>query len=69
MTVVFTSRNVVLPGSDNPQPATIITDTRTGKITDIQEGYLSRADWPGIQDATWIDAGNNYILPGLVEYV
>jgi allantoinase len=67
MTIVFTGRNVVLPGCDYPQPATITVDTETGKITDIQDGYLSRSDFPTDQDATRIDAGCNYILPGLVE--
>ena len=67
MTVVFTGRHVVLPGCDDPQPATITVDTETGKITSIQEGYLSKNDFSSNQDAIWIDAASNYILPGLVE--
>ena len=67
MIVIFTGRNVILPGCDNPQAATITADTTTGKITNVQEGYISRGHWPSNQDATWIDAGGDYILPGLVE--
>jgi len=69
MTLVFTGRNVVLPGCDSPRPATIKVDTVTGKISHIQQGWLSPSDFPSDQDATWIDAGSNYILPGLVEWV
>jgi allantoinase len=64
---IFTGKNVLLPECDNPQPATIIVDTATGKITDIRDGCLDRNQFPADQDATWIDAGDKYILPGLVE--
>lgn len=67
MTVVFTSRNVVLPGCDNPQPATFKVDTLTGKILDVQHGYIERKDSARDKGVAWIDAGSNYILPGLVE--
>lgn len=62
---IFTGRNVLLPGCDDPKPATIIVDIATGKITDIQDAYLDRIQFPA--DVTWIDAGDKYILPGLVE--
>lgn len=62
--LVVTGRNVLLPGSDQPQPATITVNIETGKITDIQTVYAERS--PG-GDATFIDAGEKFVLPGLVE--
>lgn len=65
-TLILTSNNVVLPDYDSPQPATIIVDTTTGKIADIQLGvHLGDDD----QDVQQINAGDNFILPGLVECV
>ena len=64
--IVFTGSNVLLPGQAAPQPATITASTSTGKITQIQLGQTTRDDnvSEGVQ---WIDAGNKFILPGLVE--
>ncbi|KII92466.1 hypothetical protein PLICRDRAFT_104019 [Plicaturopsis crispa FD-325 SS-3] len=63
-TLILTSNNVVLPDYDSPQPATIIVDTTTGKIADIQLGvHLGDDD----QDVQQINAGDNFILPGLVD--
>ena len=65
-TRVYTGRNVVLSNSP-PQPATVIADAATGKITDILHKYSARSDFPDVGDNDWIDAGDKYILPGLVE--
>ena len=62
--LVLTSRNVLLPGSDQPQPATITVNIGTGKITEIQTVYIQRS--PG-GETTFIDAGEKFVLPGLVE--
>jgi allantoinase len=62
---IFTGKNVLLPDCDDPKPATITVDIATGKITDIRDGYLDRNQFPA--DVTWIDAGDKYILPGLVD--
>ena len=60
----FTSRNVVLPGQEQPQPATIIVDITTGKITDVLQGTRTQAELPEIE---LVEVGERYILPGLVE--
>ncbi|KAI0747201.1 allantoinase [Daedaleopsis nitida] len=64
---VFTSRNVVRDGTRPPRPATVIADTATGKILDILDALPSRIDFPDVPDADWIDAGDKYILPGIVD--
>lgn len=60
--LVCSSRNVLLPGHDAPQPATITIDSTSGKITDIKHEYIRNAN-----STSWLDAGDQYILPGLVE--
>ncbi len=65
---VFTGRNVVL-GDGQPRAATVIADVDTGKIIDVLDRTGSRTDFPDVSDAYWTDAGNLYILPGIVEYV
>ena len=67
---VFTGSKVLLPGSDQPQPATIVVDPATGKITDVRRYYSpTRSDFPDVQETDWIDAAANVILPGIVELV
>lgn len=71
--LVLSSRQVLLPDTDFPQPATLIIDTLSGKIVDIRTGQDSiddlRPNLPSGVEITWIDAGNKVVLPGLVEYV
>jgi hypothetical protein len=67
VTVVFTSKNVLLPDHAIPQPATIKIDKTSGKITNVQLGY--RHNTENAPDEEWIDAGEKFILPGLVECV
>jgi allantoinase len=62
--LVVTSRNALLPGSDHLQPATITVNIDTGKITDIRTVYAERS--PG-GETTFIDAGEKFVLPGLVK--
>ncbi|KAI0824959.1 allantoinase [Trametes gibbosa] len=66
-TRVFVGRNVVL--SDGlPHPATVVTDPATGKIVDIIPEITPRSAFEHISDdADYIDAGDSYILPGLVD--
>lgn len=69
MSLICTGRNVLLPDVPSPVPATFTVDLTTGKIVHIDHDYQSsdsRSDDPAVQ---WIDAGSNYVLPGLVEYV
>jgi len=71
--LVCSGQRVLLPETDIPQPATVIVDMLTGKITDVRLGKHSRSDLtlylPSNSEITWIDAGSKIILPGLVEYV
>lgn len=67
--IVFTSNNVLLAGSNSCKPATIIADRVTGKIVEVKETRSTRADFTDVTDDSWVDAGEKWILPGLVEYV
>lgn len=65
---VFTSSNVLLTGSTEPHPATIEVDTTTGKITAIHnKRSVSTTDYPDLTENDFHDAGDAWILPGLVE--
>ena len=67
----YTGNNVLLPGPQVPRPATILVSTSTGKIVDVREGRHARADYADLagDDDRWVDVGDKYLLPGLVEYV
>jgi hypothetical protein len=72
---VYTGNNVLLPGSQVPRPATILVSAKTGKIIDVREGRHAKTDYAnlvgdGFDDHDrWVDIGDKYLLPGLVEYV
>ena len=69
-TRVFTGNNVLLPGSQVPQPATILVSAKTGKIIEVHAERLDKTDYPEIIDDHWLEVEDDkYILPGLVEYV
>ena len=68
----YTGNNVLYPGSQVPRLATILVSTSAGKIVDVREGRHARAEYAdlaGDDDDRWIDVGDKYLLPGLVEYV
>jgi hypothetical protein len=65
-TLVLTSRNVLLPNPKGLVPATIQADPNTGKITSIELSHTSASQWPS-DSYDFVDAGDLYILPGLVE--
>ncbi|KAJ3575130.1 hypothetical protein NP233_g1309 [Leucocoprinus birnbaumii] len=69
--LICSGQYVLLSDTDVPQPATIIIDTLSGKIKDIRPGKHSRSDLtphlPPDSEITWIDAGNKFVLPGLVD--
>ena len=71
--LVCSSQCVLLPETDIPQPATVVVDISTGKITDIRLGTYSRSDLtlylPSNSEIAWVDAKDKIILPGLIEYV
>jgi allantoinase len=64
-TLILTGKNVLLPGNDTPQPATIKIDKESGKIIDVRVGYKVQET----PDVNFINAGDKFILPGLVEWV
>ena len=66
--LVCTGRNVLLPEEDALGPATIRIDIRSGKIIGIAREYqLNGAN--NEHEILWIDAGDKFVLPGLVECV
>lgn len=71
--LVLSSRQILLPDTDVPQPATLVINTLSGKIVNIRTGQESIDDLgphlPPETEITWIDAGNKVVLPGLVECV
>lgn len=69
MSIIFTSRKVLLPGYETPHTAAIVVDKASGKIVDVKKGPVTRQDFPQASTNDWIDAGDKWILPGLVEYV
>jgi allantoinase len=64
--LVVTSQNVLLPRHEEPVPATIQADPSTGKIIAIEQGRTAQSQWPSDR-FEFIDAGELYVLPGLVE--
>jgi hypothetical protein len=75
--IVFTGKNAILPDCETPCPATIIANQSTGKITHLVHERLTIDEldahvvgWrnDSHSEVKWIDAGDNFILPGLVEY-
>ena len=61
--VIFHGSRVLLPDHDEPIEASIVVDTSKGTILSIIEGPLSGT----LENLEVIDAGDNLILPGLVE--
>lgn len=63
--IVFRGSNVLLPDHDELTEASIVVDTDKGTIVSVIEGPSS---WIKFDDTVQIvDAGDNVILPGLVE--
>jgi allantoinase len=70
--LAFSGRRVLLPDTDSPRPATIIIDLSSGKILSVLPVRLSKNDLtphiaPDSHIATYVDAGDKVVLPGLVE--
>ncbi len=68
-TIICKGSNVLLPDTDILQPATIFIDADSGKIIEVHPGQLLSGDSLPPTNARLIDAGENVLLPGLVEYV
>ncbi|KAG1751564.1 allantoinase [Suillus paluster] len=67
MLLTVTSRNVLLPDCDQPRPATINVDIRTGKIIEVLLTYTGGAACIKSGDPHFVDAGDKVVLPGLVD--
>lgn len=67
--LILTGNHILLPGYDSPRAATIEVSPETGKITAVHQERRGRDAYPSVDASSWIDAGDNFILPGLVEYV
>lgn len=65
--LVLTGNHIVLPGHESPQAATIEVSPESGKITAVHLERRERDTYPSVDAASWIDAGDKFILPGLVE--
>jgi allantoinase len=66
--LVCTGSKVLLPNGTGPVPATIVVDRSTGKIIDVRRSRVPREQLM-FDSVEWIDAGDNIVLPGLIEYV
>jgi hypothetical protein len=67
--VVCSGQRVLLPDNNEPTPATVVIDKHTGKIVQIRPGQLTEEELRLEGNIEWIEAGNNIVLPGLVECV
>ena len=67
--VVCSAQRVLLPESNEPTPATVVIDKHSGKIIQIRSGQLTHEELRLEGNIEWIEAGNNIVLPGLVECV
>ena len=67
--VVCSAQRVLLPDSNEPTPATIVIDRHSGKIIQVRPGRLTLQEIQLDGNIEWIEAGNNIVLPGLVECV
>jgi len=65
--LVCTGSKVLLPEANEPIPATIIVDKSSGKFVDVRRGQIT-PDQLDVRPIEWLDAGENIVLPGLVEY-
>lgn len=62
---VFTGNNVLLSASSDVVPATIEVSVATGRITAIHHERRGKDAYP--EGTEYLDAGDLYILPGLVD--
>ena len=71
--VVCTAKYALLPEDDHPTPATIVIDKNSGKIIQIERKHLSKSQFQSTHASStitsWIDAGEQIVIPGLVECV
>ncbi|KAF9268889.1 allantoinase [Marasmius fiardii PR-910] len=64
---VYIGSKVLLPNLQGLHPAAIVVNRNSGKIEQVRLGDFSIDDLSFPPNAHWIDAGNNVVLPGLVD--
>jgi hypothetical protein len=72
--LVLVSNSAILPGSLEPQPATILVNVDSGKIVQVRQGHIAAKD--EYQELLtkgdileWIEVPEGQVvLPGLVEW-
>ncbi|KAI0034143.1 allantoinase [Vararia minispora EC-137] len=64
---VFVGKNVVLSSAAPPTPATIETSKSTGRVTAVHHEARPKGAYADLVSEDYIDAGDLYILPGLVD--
>ena len=69
--LIVAGQKVLFDDNESPQPATLVINTSTGKIQEIRPIYTTKesATIPAEANARWVDAGDNLVIPGLVECV
>ncbi|GAA6015376.1 hypothetical protein JCM10207_008967 [Rhodosporidiobolus poonsookiae] len=61
----FTSTAVWLPSAPSGVAATLAVDKESGRISAVHEGGIARPE--GTTDEDWVDVGDKWLLPGLVD--
>ena len=64
---IVTSKNAVLPGADQLQPATVEIDLSTGLITAVRLCHATRNQYASLGEDAFLDLQDKYLLPGLVD--
>jgi allantoinase len=65
---VFVGSHVLLAGASDPAPGTIEV-AADGTILNTHTSLRPCSDYPSLKAEDYIDAGDRWILPGIVEYV
>lgn len=66
---IFTGKAVLVSSSAPPRPATIEVYKPSGRVITVHNEWRSKASYPHVPAEDYVDAGELYLLPGLVECV
>ena len=68
--IVVVAHRAVLPGLADLTPATLEVSLINGRIAQIHLGTRTRADYPDVEDESFLELQENQVLlPGLVDCV
>ncbi|KAK9768377.1 Allantoinase [Basidiobolus ranarum] len=65
--IIFTGNRVLTDSKSKVEPATLHVDPWTGRIIKITKNHSTKADFPGIEDKNFVDAGDDLIMPGVID--